>query len=135
MSRSAPLDCSTLTAHRVEEHSPPIPMFPRSSALRLSSSPPIMERSARVLIVEADAERRTELEAMLRADGYETLCMSDADEVLRLAAEYEPDLVLLNATLPGTTGVEVCGELKASDPRRHYPVVLLSYDAPDEMTV
>lgn len=110
-------------------------MFPGSSALRLSSSPPISERAARVLLVEADAERRAELDALLQAEGYETLSLGDADEVLRLAAEYEPDLVLLNMHLPGASGAEVCGELKAYDPRRHHPIVLFSFDAPDELVV
>ena len=110
-------------------------MLPATTALHLSSSPPISERAARVLLVEAVLERRLELEAMLHGEGYETLTLSDADEVLRLAAEYEPDLILLDVDLPGATGLEVCGDLRASDPRRHYPIVLLSYDSPDEFTV
>jgi two-component system, cell cycle response regulator len=109
-------------------------MFPGPTTIRLSSSPPISER-ARVLLVEADDAHRAELEAILTAEGYETLALDSADEVLRLVAEYDPDLVLMDLVLPGTTGAEVCGEMKAYEPRRNYPVVLLSYDALDDMTI
>jgi two-component system cell cycle response regulator len=102
--------------------------------LRLSTNPPIPERSGRVLVVEADETRRAGFKELLDSEGYESVYLTDGDELLRLSAEYEPDLILLAAELPGGSGLELCGELRASDPRRHYPVIIIADDA-DEAAV
>jgi two-component system, cell cycle response regulator len=96
--------------------------------LRLSTNPPIAERAGRILVVDPDGERRALVRSMLDSEGYEAVYLSDGDEVLRLTSEYEPDLILLAAELPSGSGLELCGELRASDPRRHYPVLLLGDD-------
>jgi two-component system cell cycle response regulator len=71
---------------------------------------------------------------MLESEGYEAVYLPDGDEVLRVTSEYEPDLILLTVELPSGSGLELCGELRASDPRRHYPVLLLGEDS-EEQTV
>jgi diguanylate cyclase (GGDEF)-like protein len=100
--------------------------------LRLSTSPPIAERSARILVVECDEQRRALLKRLLDAEGYDSLFLPDGDELLRLTAEFEPDLILLATELPSSSGLELCGDLRASDPRVHYPVILLGADAEEE---
>jgi len=102
--------------------------YPNPDSLRLSTNPPIVERAGRILVVDPDAERRALVRRMLDSEGYEAVYLSDGDEVLRLTSEYEPDLILLAAELPSGSGLELCGELRASDPRRHYPVLLLGDD-------
>jgi two-component system cell cycle response regulator len=100
--------------------------------LRLSSSPPIAERAGRVLVVEADEPRRQLLRRQLEQEGYDSLFLPDGDELLRLTAEYEPDLILLATELPGHSGVELVGELRAMDPRVHYPVILIGTTANEQ---
>jgi two-component system, cell cycle response regulator len=103
-----------------------------SDSVKLSSSPPIAERAGRVLVVEPETERRTELRALLDHEGYDSVFLPDGDELLRLTAEYEPDLILLAADLPGMSGLELVGDLRAMDPRNHYPVILLGTAADEE---
>ena len=106
--------------------------YPIPDSLRLSTNPPIQERAGRILVVDPDGERRALVRAMLDSEGYEAVYLSDGDEVLRLTSEYEPDLILLAVELPNGSGLEVCGELRASDPRRHYPVLLLGDDGTEQ---
>lgn len=57
--------------------------------------------------------------------GYETLRAADGPEALRLAAEYRPDLVVLDLMLPGIDGIEVMRQLhEAPGPR--IAVILLT---------
>jgi diguanylate cyclase (GGDEF)-like protein len=105
-----------------------------TDTLRLSSSPPIAERAGRVLVVEPEDERRALLRQWLVHEGYDCVFLPDGDELLRLTAEYEPDLILLAADLPGSSGLELVGDLRAMDPRLHYPVILIG-TAADEPAV
>jgi two-component system chemotaxis response regulator CheY len=102
-------------------------------SLRLSN-PPIAERAGRVLVVEPETERRAQLRLLLEQEGYDCVFLPDGDELLRLTKEYEPDLILLAADLPSMGALELVGELRAMDPRLHYPVVLIG-TAADEAEV
>jgi diguanylate cyclase (GGDEF)-like protein len=106
--------------------------YPLPDSLRLSTSPPIAERAGRILVVDPDGERRAMVRAMIDSEGYEAMYLADGDEVLRMTSEYEPDLILLAVELPASSGLELCGELRASDPRRHYPVLLLGDDGEEQ---
>jgi two-component system, cell cycle response regulator len=101
-------------------------------SLRLSSSPPIAERAGRVLVVEPETARRVILRQLLEQEGYDCVFLPDGDELLRLTAEYEPDLILLAADLPSMSGLELVGDLRAMDPRVHYPVILIGTAADEE---
>jgi two-component system cell cycle response regulator len=103
-----------------------------SDSVKLSSSPPIAERAGRVLVVEPETERRGALRTLLEHEGYDSVFLPDGDELLRLTAEYEPDLILLAADLPGMSGLELVGDLRAMDPRNHYPVILIGTAADED---
>ena len=102
---------------------------------RVSSAPPICEGSPRILLVSPRAERHRQLTEILDGEGYETLATRDSDEVLRLAAEFEPDLVMLDVEQRDITGMEVCGELKASDPSQQLQVVLVAFEETAEQLI
>ncbi len=108
-------------------------MLPRTTdSLRLSSNPPIAERAGRVLVVEPEEARRDMLRQLLDQEGYDSVFLPDGDELLRLTAEYEPDLILLAADMPGVSGLELVGDLRAMDPRQHHPVILLGTVADED---
>lgn len=107
-------------------------VFNATDSLRLSSQPPIAERAGRVLVVEPEEERRGLLRQQLEQEGYDCVFLPDGDELLRLTAEYQPDLILLAADLPGVSGLELVGDLRAMDPRMHYPVILIGTAADEE---
>ena len=97
----------------------------------MSTAPPIIERAGRVLVVEPSSIRRELLRGLFAQDGYETVMLEDGDDLLRLYAEFQPDLLLIAVQLPSASGLELCGDVRAIDPARHVPTILLS-DGADE---
>jgi len=69
-----------------------------------------------VLVIDDSPDIHRLLDARLRPEGVDLRGAYDAEEGLRKAAELQPDLILLDISLPGFTGFEVCKRLK-EDPR------------------
>ena len=69
-------------------------------------------RAMRALVVDDDPAVRKLLGSILSGDGYEVSHASDGEEALALAAQSQPDLVVLDLTLPHVSGLEVCSELR-----------------------
>ncbi|PZU73385.1 PleD family two-component system response regulator [Brevundimonas sp.] len=82
--------------------------------------------SARILVVDdVDVNVRL-LEAKLTLEYYDVLTCNDGSTALAMAAEAQPDLVLLDVMMPGMDGFETCRRLKAQVETRHIPVVLVT---------
>jgi two-component system, OmpR family, response regulator MprA len=77
----------------------------------------------RVLVVEDDQEIADVLRRTLRGEGHEVRSAGDGAEALRVAAEFIPDLVVLDLGLPKLDGVEVCRRLRAES---DVPILILT---------
>jgi two-component system response regulator MprA len=77
----------------------------------------------RVLVVEDDQEIADVLRRTLRGEGHEVRSAGDGVEALRVAAEFSPDLVVLDLGLPKLDGVEVCRRLRAES---DVPILILT---------
>ena len=77
----------------------------------------------RVLVVEDDAEITDVLRRSLRHEGYEVRTALDGVEALDAAAEFYPDLVVLDLGLPRLDGIEVCRQLRADG---DVPILILT---------
>ena len=82
-----------------------------------------IERDARVLIVEDDQDIAEVLQRSLRREGYETRVARDGQAALDAAAEYMPDLVILDLGLPKVDGMEVARRLREAD---DVPILMLT---------
>ena len=71
---------------------------------------------SRVLVVEDDETIGSVLDSSLRAHGHHVVWQRAGRSALRVASETEFDLVLLDLGLPDLDGVEVCRQLRASNP-------------------
>jgi two-component system KDP operon response regulator KdpE len=80
-------------------------------------------RKTRVLIVDDEPETLKYVGANLRARGFETVTAADGTEALKLADEDVFDLVLLDITMPGPDGFEVCQALRRTST---VPIIVLS---------
>jgi len=78
-----------------------------------------------VLIADDDAVTRAVVEGWLVAAGYEVIVAADGDAALALALEKEPDLVVLDVSMPGLDGLEVCRALPRATPAPP-PVIFLT---------
>ena len=69
-----------------------------------------------VLIADDDPGTLAVVEVWLLTAGYEVTVAADGDEALVLALETEPDLVVLDVSMPGLDGLEVCRALQGATP-------------------
>ena len=65
----------------------------------------------RVMVVEDDEELRNLTQIILEEEGVVVRAAAKGSEALALLNTFEPDVVLLDARLPDTTGVELGREL------------------------
>jgi two-component system cell cycle response regulator len=72
---------------------------------------PTVER-ALILVVDDDPALRELIATQLEHAGYETVRASDGEEALRLAAEHEPDVIVLDVSMRGLDGYTVCRRLQ-----------------------
>jgi len=79
-----------------------------------------------VLIVEDEPGIAEMLRYNLAAAGFDAGIATDGDEALVTIAERLPDLVLLDWMLPGTSGIEVCRQLRRKRETRSIPVIMLT---------
>ena len=68
----------------------------------------------RILIVDDDPHLRQFLTEVIGHAGYETLTAGSGEEALQLISKGEPDMALLDITMPGMTGLELASRLKES---------------------
>jgi CheY-like chemotaxis protein len=62
----------------------------------------------------------------LRFKGYRTVTVADGPAALAAVTRERPNLVLLDAVMPGMDGFEVCRRLKAQPATRDIPLILLT---------
>src|SRR5690606_7360632 len=70
------------------------------------------QSSARLLVVDDQADNRNLLATILRGAGFEVRTVGDGDAALDVAATWRPDLVLLDRRMPGMGGDEVVARLQ-----------------------
>jgi DNA-binding NarL/FixJ family response regulator len=94
-----------------------------------SHAPPLHDRPASaglVLIVDDVPDNLALLHDALDAAGYTVLVATDGASALQRAAQAEPDIVLLDAVMPGLDGFEVARRLKAGPETAHIPIVFMT---------
>jgi DNA-binding response OmpR family regulator len=69
--------------------------------------------TARILIAEDEDSIVASLEFLMRRCGFETLVARDGESAIACLPEFRPNLVLLDIMLPGRSGFEVCGAIRA----------------------
>jgi DNA-binding NarL/FixJ family response regulator len=79
-----------------------------------------------VLIVDDLPDNLAVLHDALDAAGYTVLVATDGASALARAAQVDPDIVLLDAVMPGLDGFEVARRLKAGPDTAHIPVVFMT---------
>jgi diguanylate cyclase (GGDEF)-like protein len=83
------------------------------------------ENSSVILVADDDRVTRAMVTAWLTASGYQVIGAADGDEALALVREHDPDLVLVDVTMPGRDGYEVCAAMQA-ERRTPPPVIFLT---------
>jgi putative two-component system response regulator len=82
--------------------------------------------STRVLVIDDDAQSRQLVAAVLAGQGYEVAEAPSGVIALALADANLPALILLDVTMPGMDGYEVCRVLRQGERTKGVPVVMLT---------
>ena len=84
------------------------------------------QTAARILVVDDESKNVEVISRLMSRLGYEVITAPDGESALQSVARDRPDLVLLDVTMPGIDGIEVCRRLKSDPETRLIPVVLLT---------
>ncbi|MFG2604680.1 response regulator transcription factor [Streptomyces sp. NPDC048514] len=80
--------------------------------------------SGTVLVVDDDAAIRRSLERGLRLNGFAVRTAADGAEALDLIEGAAPDVLVLDVSMPGMSGIELCARLRGAG--SDLPVLMLS---------
>ncbi|MDX9754798.1 MAG: response regulator [bacterium] len=85
-----------------------------------------LQTTPTVMVVDDTTANLKLLQEMLYAKGYRVLAFPDGRMALQAAAKRPPDLILLDISMPGMNGFEVCEHLKADPILSAIPVLFIS---------
>ncbi|MGK2953746.1 MAG: response regulator [Thiobacillus sp.] len=83
-------------------------------------------RAGVVLIVDDIPENLSLLYDALDEAGYAVLVATNGESALQRAQLSQPDVILLDAVMPGMDGFEVARQLKASPVTEHIPIIFMT---------
>jgi two-component system phosphate regulon response regulator PhoB len=79
-----------------------------------------------ILIVDDEAAIREMLTVALEMAGYDCLEAENSQQAYSLALDHQPDLILLDWMLPGTSGLELARRLRRDERSAHIPLIMLT---------
>ena len=79
-----------------------------------------------VLLIDDSPEALGFLTEALEQSGYTVLIATSGTTALSIAERITPDIILLDAVMPGLDGFETCKELKASSAVAQVPVLFMT---------
>ena len=85
-----------------------------------------MERKAKILLVDDDADFVDSTKTVLESKPYEVIVAVNGDECLRKAREENPDLILLDIIMPVEDGFTAAEQLKKDPQLAKIPVLMLT---------
>lgn len=84
--------------------------------------------AGRILIVDDNPMNLAVLEELL-SDDYETVSAESGEEAISLATEFKPDLVMLDAMMPGIDGYEILCWIRCHPELKAIKVIMVSAKA------
>lgn len=84
---------------------------------------------AKILLVEDDEMNRDMLSRRLLKRDYEVVIAVDGEEGVRMAYDEDPDLILMDMSLPGIDGWTATRQLKGDEETADIPIIALTAHA------
>src|SRR5690606_15044416 len=81
---------------------------------------------SRVMVVDDDRGMRLTMRKILETDGYAVQECENGREALRLCEREMPDLVLMDALMPGMDGFTACRALRDMEGGQHVPILIVT---------
>ena len=80
----------------------------------------------KILVIDDDENFRGLLVALLKLDGHDPLSAEDGASGITLAKKSNPELVLLDALMPGMDGFKTCKIFKSENEIKNIPIIMLT---------
>lgn len=80
----------------------------------------------RILLVDDDTSLLVTLGDFLRFEGYEVVTANSGEQALERMASFDPDLIVLDMSMPGMGGIGFLRQITASDGSISHPVLVLT---------
>lgn len=85
-----------------------------------------MDKKRKLLLVDDDPSLLETLGDFLRFEGYDVACVSSGEEAMIQMRPFQPDLVILDMSMPGIGGKGVLDRITNPDGSTLYPVLVLT---------
>lgn len=82
--------------------------------------------SQTIMVVDDDETLLRLIQALLRRDGYSTQAATSAEQALEMLVYQTPDLFVIDTSLPGISGFQLCQTLREQARTAHVPILLTS---------
>ena len=80
----------------------------------------------KILIVDDEEIVRRVLSSLLKKDGYEVIEAEDGRVGVELAKKEDPDVILMDLTMPVMGGLQACRLLKEDEKTKNIPVLVIT---------
>ncbi|GEN26855.1 hypothetical protein HVA01_05010 [Halovibrio variabilis] len=81
---------------------------------------------ARVLVVDDEPNIVLSIEFLMEQAGFEVVTADDGEQALAMVNDSQPDLLLLDISLPGISGFDVLERLRGEEATAHLPIIMLT---------
>jgi len=88
----------------------------------------------KILIVDDEEIVRRVLRGLLKKEGYEVIEAEDGEAGVELAKKEDPDVILMDLTMPVMGGLQACRLLKKDEKTKNIPVLVVT-TASDESKI
>jgi DNA-binding response OmpR family regulator len=82
----------------------------------------------KILVVDDEVAILTVVKLILSQYNFQVETVSKWEHLSAVIRSFTPDLIILDVTLPGCDGRDVCCQLKSAEDTAHIPIILFSAD-------
>lgn len=79
-----------------------------------------------ILVADDDRDMLTMLKIGLESSGYKVLISFNAENIYEMIQEDQPDVIVLDITMIGKNGAEICKSLKRHHEIKLIPLIMIS---------
>ena len=90
-----------------------------------------MEKKNKILIVDDDPQALILMEAILKPHGYDVVLQNDGQQVIQVARQEKPNLILLDIMMPIFDGYLILTEIRDDKALCRIPVVMVTASGQD----
>ena len=87
------------------------------------------KQKIKILVADDSEMIRDRIIQVLAVEGFETFEAENGEEVLQIATQVGPDLILLDVVMPDINGFEICTTLRSMENFSRIPILMLTVKA------